>query len=286
MSKLNSSKINFNEKDFLVEIEYDNNNKDAKDEPEEIEPETDKIIEEAKNNAKIEADAIIEKAKKDAQDIISEAQKKADAIVEEGNISKNEILTNAQTEIEHSSQEAAKKGYEEGYKDAQDKFLEEQEDKIKAFDEFCSVQNVIKDKILKNASREILNIIQNISKAVLLCEINADCLDKIIKKTISMFDKKENIVVILSEKYAKILYEAQKKEADIELNFEDFKQYNGFEVVYNKELPEDTIIVENPKERFCASVLNQLDKIIREIMNNTQNGNLDVEEYDETQQTE
>ncbi len=112
MSKLNSSKINFNEKDFLVEIEYDDNNsKDMQDEPEEIEPETDKIIEEAKDNAKIEADAIIEKAKKDAQDIISEAQKRADEIIEEGNISKNEILTNAQTEIEHSSQEAAKKGY-------------------------------------------------------------------------------------------------------------------------------------------------------------------------------
>lgn len=284
MSKLNSNKINFNENDFLVEINHDGANK--QDDAEDAQSETDKILQSVRNQAELEAAKIIEEAKNDAQKIISEAEETAKNIIEEGNASKNEILTNAQKEIEVSSQEAANKGYEDGYKDAQNKFFEEQEEKIKAFEEFCNQQNIVRDKILKNASREILNIIQNISAVVLTHEVDAGSLDKIIKKTISLFDKKENITIILSEKYAKILYELQKKEQDIELNFEDFKQYSGFDVVYNKELSDDTIIVENPKERFCASILNQLNKIIREIADNTQNGNLDIEEYDETEGVE
>ena len=284
MSKLNSDKISFTQKDFLVALEH--NNSDIQEEAEDSQSEADKAANEIINAAKVQADKIIEEAKNNAQSIISEAKAQAEKIIEEGNVSKNEILTNAQMQIENQSQEAANKGYEEGYKDAQVKFFEEQEEKIKAFEEFCSQQNIVRDKILKNASREILNIIQNISKTVLLKEIDGEVLDKIIKKTISMFDKKEDIVIILSEKYAKLLYEFQKKEADIELNFDDFKKYKGFEVIYNKELSEDTIIVENPKERFCASILSQLDKITREIMNNTQNGNLETEEYDETQRTE
>ena len=278
MSKLSSDKINFNENDFLVEV--DGNSSLA------IEETENDLEEEIKAKAYKEAEKIVEEGKNKAQDIISEAKKTAEKIIEEGNISKNEILTNAQSEVERSSQEGAKKGYEEGYKDAQTKFYEEQEEKIKAFEEFCALQGTIREKILKNASREILNIIQNISKAILLREIDGESLDKIIKKTISMFDTKEDITIILSEKYARLLYEVQKKQDDIELNFDDFKKYNGFDVVYNKEFDDDTIIVENPKERFCASILSQLDKIIREIMENTQNGNLETDEYDETERAE
>ena len=85
----------------------------------------------------------------------------------------------------------------------------------------------------------------------------------------------------LSEKYAKLLYEYQKKSLgqDIEFNFEDFKQYDNFNIVYNPSFDEDTIIVENLKERYDASVNSQLDVIIRNIYDNSQNGKLDLEQY-------
>jgi len=293
LSKLNSDKINYNENNFLVQLEKNNYNggttkqelllNRAQDKVDSANEEAEKIIEEAK----IQAESIVEEgknqAKIEAEKIIEEAKIQAESIVEEGNATKNEILTNAQTEVERASQESAQKGYEEGYQDSQNKFYEENEEKILAFEKFCEQQNIIKDKILKNASREILNIIQNISKNILLKELDSDSLDKIIKKTISLFEKKEKIVIIVSEKYARLLYELQKKESDIELNFEDFKQYRDFDVVYNSELPEDTIIIENPKERFCASIQSQLDKIMREILENTQSGNIETEEYEETE---
>ena len=300
MSKLNSGKINFNENDVLVKVDILENNNQISEEDliknraqNEIELEIQnaknkakEIVENAKNNAQAQADDILDNANKKAQEIIEDATKQANDILQEANANKNELLTNANQEIEKASQQSAQKGYEDGYKDAQEKFFEENEEKIKAFDEFCLKQNIVRDKILKTASREILNIIENISKKVLLKELDKESLNNIIKNTISLFDKKENITIILSEKYAHLLFELQQKEMDIELNFEDFKQYQGFEVIYNKELPQDTIIIENPKERFCASISQQLDKIIREILDNTQNGNIDIEEYDETSPTE
>ena len=299
MSKLNSNNISYNEDDFLISLNENTvlNNQvseeqlilnraqdEASQEIEKARQKAAKIVEEAQLDAQNKAQQIVEEAQKQAKELVEEAQKQANNLIEEANIKKNELLSTTQQEIERASQEGANKGYEEGYQDAQNKFFEENEEKIKAFEEFCSYQNVVRDKILKNASREILNIIQNISRVILLKEINSERLDKIIKNTISLFDKKENITIILSEKYARLLFELQNK--DKEFNFEDFKQYQGFSVIYNKELPDDTIIVENPKERFCASIESQLDKIIRTIMDNTQNGNVDVEEYEKTSGTE
>ena len=301
MSKLNSDKINFNENDFVIEVsdgEVQHNQiskqelllnraqNDAQKELESAQKQALEIVENAKQEAQIKASEIIESAQKEADTILESAQKQANDMVEEANSKRNELLTNAESEVEKASQEGANKGYQEGYQDAQNKFLEENEAKINAFDDFCLCQNSIREKILKNTSREILNIIQNISKTVLLKETDAQTLDKIIKKTIMLFDKKENITIVVSEKYAKMLYELQKKELDIELNFEDFKQYQNFDIVYNNDLPEDTLIVENKQERFCASISQQLEKIIRDILDNTQNGNIDIEEYDETKTVE
>ena len=44
----------------------------------------------------------------------------------------------------------------------------------------CLKQNIVRDKILKTASREILNIIENISKKVLLKELDKDIYDVVI----------------------------------------------------------------------------------------------------------
>ena len=82
---------------------------------------------------------------------------------------------------------------------------------------------------------------------------------KEIKKIDKGYDYKyyfnENDRIILSEKYARILFEHQKESLneEIEFNFEDFKQYENFDIVFNPELDDDTIIVENLKERFDAS---------------------------------
>ena len=79
-----------------------------------------------------------------------------------------------------------------------------------------------------------------------------------------------------------MLFELQKKSLnqDIEFDFQDFKQYEGFEIIYNPKFDDDTIILENPKERFDASINAQMDVIIRDIFENTSNGQLEaLDEY-------
>ncbi len=297
MSKINPEKINFKTSDFLVEVNNENGEKNSglfKENPDkEIELENldgnndDDIV-----NAKSEANKIIEEAIQKKEDILSEASAKAeeikneinakakeeaDKIVEEANKQSLEMLENSKAELEKQITSSAKEGYKAGYDDGLQKVREELEEKIKDFESFCNRKADIENKILKAVSRDIIDIIINISKKILLKEINAETIDKIITNTISLLEKKEDINIIVSEKYAKLLYDLRNNTLgdDNELKFENFKQYKGFNIIYNPKFGEDTIIIENPSERFDASISAQMDVIIRDIFENTQNRKLD-----------
>ena len=318
MSKIEPDKINFNNNDFLVEIKEEGlkkPKKTAKPQQEEKlavlkDREIDYKINEAEltlNRAKDEAQRIIDDANQKAQQILDEtgfkAQEEKNRIIEEAkkeaddysNTTKEEaakekeaLISEAKELCEKERIEITKKGYEEGYQDGLEKIQEELEEKINSFDAFFKSEIELRDKILKSANRDILNLIFNITKKILFKEIDAVCIDNIIKNTITMFDKKENINIIVSEKYAKMLFELQKKSLadDIELNFEDFKQYDNFNITFNPDYDDDTIIIENPKERFDASINSQLDVIVRNVYDNTQRGKLDLEQYIKEDETE
>lgn len=298
MSKLKIDNIKFDNDDFVVEIKpkkrensFLTGHRDNK-----INIPLNKIedFEQNQDNQNLfsqdEADNIIENAKTRADEMISEARAELDKLNSEIEAKKtelqnleniqleaqknaDELLENSQAEIENLKIQAANDGYQEGYKDAQEKILEELEEKIRNFDNFCLLQSQIKEKILKDASKDIIKIIKSISNRVLLEEIDGKRLSLIIDNTIALFEEKEEINIVLSEKYAKLLYEFQKKSLcdEVEFNFENFKQYENFNVVYKSGLDDDTIIIENSKERFDASLKSQLDAIISTIYENTLN---------------
>ena len=169
-----------------------------------------------------------------------------------------------------------------------EKIQEELEEKIETFNTFIKTRFELKEKILKSASKDILGIIVNISKKILEKEVDSQAIEKIIKKTIGLLEKKENATIILSEKYAKILFKVQNKSLDneIETDFQKFRQYDGFDIIYNPKFDDDTIIVENIKERLDASVLSQLDIIVRDIYNNSKDGEINLDEYIKENETE
>lgn len=303
MSKLKPDNILFEEEDYLVEV--GSLSKKAKNEPRKAINEAAKkddneaelftlkeeellrkealILSKAQtqstetlNKARFDANKIIEDAKSEASMIIETAKKEADSLKDEAKKETDEKLTQAKEEIEAFRIEEAKRGYEEGHKDGLIKIKEELDEKISSFDEFCKSQFEIKEKMLKSLSNDVLAIINSISKKVLLKELDSKTLEKIIKATISKLEKKENITIILSEKYAKLLFELQTEQLEndeTELNFEDFKQYENFQIVYNPKFAPDTIIVENLNERLDASISSQLDILIREIYENISEGN-------------
>ena len=316
MSKLKSDKINFDDDDFLVEVVNDNQlekNKSTRTLQEDFEAQKElqekvlqakKITDEADlivNRAKDEAQNLVDIARNEAQEIkekaLSEAEQKRNEIIEEANAEAskiieeakasadtnlNDLITKTKEDLEQERIKTIKEAYEEGHKDGLEKIQEEFEDKISDFNKFFASQYELRDKILKSANKDILDLILNISKKVLLSEVNAVILDKIIKNAITLLEKKENINIIVSEKYAKLLFEHQKKslDDDIEFNFEEFNQYENFNIVFNPDFDDDTIIIENLKERYDASLGAQLDVIIRNIYDNSQNGKLDLEQYE------
>lgn len=306
MSRLKIDNINFEDSDFLVENKAPQEKVVIQKETQQEPPKEAKEAELVLNRAKEEAKNILEQAQQEAkelldkaleevqtrkQEIIESATSRADEIIENAKLSSQseneQLLATSKEEIEQERLETIKNAYEEGHKDGITHAQEELEAKIADFDNFCSNQYEIRDKILKSANKDILDLIINISKKILLKELDAKTLDKIIKNAISMLEKKENINIILSEKYAKILYELQQNALgkEIEFNLADFKQYENFNIVFNPDFSDDTIIVENLKERYDASINSQLDVIIRNIYDNSQNGKLDLEQYieDETE---
>lgn len=305
MSKLQLDKINFNNDDFVVQFKDQISNAfkeiEKEGKPQKIEESVEfAIISQAKEKAqKIIADAeieaqnkieeIVSKAKKEAEIILAEAKNTSEMIIQEATSIKetslketSEFEEKSKLEIEQLRIQSAKEGYEEGHKDGLEKIQEELEEKINSFDNFCKNQLEIKDKILKSASRDILDLIIHISKQILLKEVTAETIKKIIEKTINLLEKKEDINIILSEKYAKLLFELQEKSLDSEpeFDFKNFKQFEGFSVIYNPKFDDDTIIVENLKERFDASITSQMNIIIRNIYENS-NLELDLEKYTE-----
>ena len=331
MSKIKIDKINFDDADFLVEIDNAGQKKKVINKQEKIEKAQNKNAEIEEKNKELEklneaqlenferlqreisqAELQLNRARQDAQEIFDSAQKQASELVEnalsEVEAQKIAIIEEAKAQAEQIVQEAKetsskeaetliatskeeieqerittiKTAYDEGYKDGLERIQEELEEKIQDLNNFCSNQYEIRDKILKSANKDMLDLILNITKKVLLKELDAQTIEKIIKNAISLLEKKENISIILSEKYARLLFEYQKQSLadDIEFNFEDFKQFENFEIVYNPSFDDDTIIVENLKERYDASINSQLDVIIRNIYDNSQNGKLDLEQYE------
>ena len=286
MSKIKLDNINFDNDDFVVKLDNETSHHHSSNVSNEEEI---KSLKEHNSETLIDEieQKIIDEAKLKAQEILEQAQNEIKQKEENLELEKEKLINEAQTQIEQERIEQAKKGYDEGYQDASLKFIEENEEKIKKFEKFISHQFEIKEKIIKSASFDIASIISNIAKKVILKEISPEIIDNIIKKTITLFEKKEDITIILSEDYAKLLLDFQNKNLDNEekINFENFKQYQGVEVVYNSKFAPDTIIIENLKERYDASINSQLDILIRNIYQNFENGNIDLEEYQEKSET-
>lgn len=299
MSKIRPDKINFDSDDFLVEINSENEhscavfnnsteteNKEHQLQQQQIEQQlqqANKLADEIVENANKEKDKIIDEANKNADSINKKAEQEAKTILDEANKQALELLENSKAELEKQITSSAHEGYEAGYNDGLEKVKEELSSKIEDFDKFCNIQSEIKNKIIKSASKDILNIIINISRKILLKEVDSRTIEEIIKKTTALLEDREEVNIILSEKYAKLLYDLQNNSLteETELNFEKFNQYNGFKVIYNSKSNEDTIIVETPKERYDASINSQLDVVIRNIYENTSNGKLDdIEQTD------
>ena len=215
--------------------------------------EAEKII----NEAQVKADEL----EKNANELIEKAKSESEQIVLQANQQAHEISLEA-------SQSGAKEGYEAGYKDGLNKIKEELIQKIYGMDEIVRNTFEIKQKILKSSKDEIINLVLMIAKKISLESVNAKAVATLVSKSLSLLTDKENIELILSEKYAKLINEVLNGSLgeDLENDEIDIDKLKNIKLTYNSKFCDDTLIIQTPKERLDLSFESQLNQISNEFL--------------------
>ncbi len=213
--------------------------------------------EEIKNKAQLDAQTIIEKA----DEILEQSKSQAASILE---TAKNDSIQIKDT----ASQEGAKEGYQAGYEDGLNKIKNELLQKIYGMDEVVKSAFEMKNKILVSSKNEIVELVLMIARKVCLNSVDGLCIAKILDKSFSFLNDKENIELILSDKYAKLLNQVlnddiTEQKADLKIDIDKLK---NIKLVYNSKMKDDTLIVQTPKERLDLSFDSQLNEISKEFI--------------------
>lgn len=299
MSRIKSDKINLGDSvvvDFFSDemSEYGEFQQDAPVSPDfsnklnlieqEARNKAEKILEEAKNKAqgliddaeikaqqlKDEAQFCLDESKNKAQEILNKVNQEVQAINEAAN-------QEAQAIRESASQEGAKEGYEAGYADGREKIHQELLNKIQGMDEIALSAFDVKNKILNSSKHEIIELVLLIAKKICIDSINKEAVAKVVSSSIKLLSDKENIELILSEKYASLINEILNGEDAENI---DIDKLRGIKLTYNSKFSDDTLIVQTPKERLDLGFKTQLDNISKEFLNrlNTVEEQTDEEE--------
>ena len=290
MSRITSDKISL--ADSIVVDFFSNDSQQEQVEPEvdtvnteemtrlnllqlEAQDKSQKIIDEASmqaqeilDKARLEADQMILKAQEDSQKLKNEANE----LLEKSKVEADSLLESTKNEVEqlkeNASQAGAKEGYQAGYDDGLKNIKEELVHKIFAMDEVIKNAFEMKKKIMSSSKREIVELVLMIARRVVLNSVDETSVARIVDKSISLLNDKENIELILSEKYAKLLNQVlnddlleQKPDLEIDIN-----KLRSIKLTFNSKFADDTLIVQTPKERLDLGFESQLDEISKEFL--------------------
>lgn len=269
MSRIKSDKINFGSSivvNFPVEKETVEQSNEETDFPR-IPSLTQQALDEANNEARSIISAANLRAQeitKNAQDALEEANLEAQKILEQAKQKALEIEQSAQEEIEalklSASQEGAKEGYEAGYTDGKANIEQEMKQKIQDLDDAAQSAYELRQKILTASKREIVELVLLIAKKICINSIDADSIAKVVNNSIALLSDKDNIEIILSEKYANLFNEILNGENTQDI---DIDKLRNIKLTYNSKINDDTIIVQTPKERLDLGFSSQIDEIAR-----------------------
>ena len=241
---------------------------EAQDKSQKIIDEASMHAQEILDKARLEADQMILKAQEDSQKLKNEANE----LLEKSKVEADSLLESTKNEVEqvkeNASQAGAKEGYQAGYDDGLKNIKEELVHKIFAMDEVIKNAFEMKKKIMSSSKREIVELVLMIARRVVLNSVDEISVARIVDKSISLLNDKENIELILSEKYAKLLNQVlnddlleQKPDLEIDIN-----KLRSIKLTFNSKFADDTLIVQTPKERLDLGFESQLDEISKEFL--------------------
>ena len=237
MSRIESNKINFGNS-FTINTEGNQVlNKEV--------VEAKKIAEKIVADAKLEAQGIIAQARTQAENIIKQAQLEAE--------SQTETITEA----------AKEEGFNAGYAEGKEKITTELEDRIQNVDEFAKCTFELKNKIIKSAHLDILDLITDIAKKVCKQELiqNPKILRTLVEEAINQLSEKEEITIIANPEMINKMYAIA----------DDMKsKIHGLKTIKIQEDPSvsaDGTIIESIDSRIDTRMSGQIEQIYQKLIN-------------------
>lgn len=203
--------------------------------------------EEMEKKLQARSDEILAKADSKAQEILNQA------IIEAENIKKQAL--------EQGTKDGNAQGFEQGYKEAVNKFTQETLDLVKTLKVISEATSEVKKEIIFSAEQEVLELSILIAEKIVMQELKTDSksLLNIIKSSILELKEKNDVKILINPCHSDNL---KKFSAEIKKEINDLEQ---IKFISDKTVSPYGIIVETDKKRIDASLEAQIEEISQKI---------------------
>ncbi len=237
MSRIESNKINFGNS-FTINTEGN------------------QVLNKEVVEAKKIAEKIVADAKLEAQGIIAQAHTQAENLIKQARLE-------AESQAETITEAAKEDGFNAGYSEGKEKITTELEDRIQNVDEFAKCTFELKNKIIKSAHLDILDLITDIAKKVCKQELsqNPRILRTLVEESINQLSEKEEITIIANPEMINKLYAIA----------DDMKsKIHGLKTIKIQEdssVSADGTIIESLDSRIDTRMSGQIEQIYQKLIN-------------------
>ena len=218
---------------------------------------------------------ILEETDLKAQQIISQAESKTKIIVETANNEATRIIEDsrkkAENEYEAIKQQAYEEGFKKGQEDGLEKFKQDASDGLKALETLASSSFDLKKNIIDSATRDIVELVSQISDKVCHASFNDEILRKITLDAMKHLKDKENITIIVSPK---LVDNINALTGNIR---EEISKIKTLKIVEDSSLSPDGVIVETPQTRLDSRISAQISEITQKMLTEGNDDELEEE---------
>ena len=209
------------------------------------------------DNIKTRAELVVQEAEQKAAEIINNAKNESVNIIKKAEVEKEQI----DSQKEELSKQAYDEGFQKGVSEGLEKFKQDAVDALKALDSLANISFDMKQKIVKSADTDIIELVSAIAKKVTLQLFDEKMLKNITIEAIKSLKDKEEITVIINPELVDMII----KLAD---NFRnEISQLERINIIEDVNLSCDGPIVETPLSRVDSRVSSQIDEIVKNVIN-------------------
>lgn len=202
--------------------------------------------------AEYQKENLLKDAQKEVENIKQQANQEADNILKEATMQRDKEFAKAQ-------EEGHKQGFDAGYQEGSDKFINDFSNNISSLNALCNASFQVKSEIITSAQNDIIEMALLIAQKVTQIEFDKDstAFKKMAKKAISLLKEQEDIKIVVNPK----LIDYAKELSDELPNV--FQNLDKIKIIKDKTVSADGVLVESLDSRIDARLSTEIEKIAR-----------------------